>query len=807
MKNACKRLFSLMLALVLLVSVVPFQALAAENDGYNVNLSIDVYETEGGDRVKKDLGNWNNISGDVKLADLVDELISDDEHEAVGGSHSDYDCDGWYYWDGSQNELGNKTVADVAQDGWVVLYTNHVRISNSGNEGNPDDGDDGEPAPEEKVTVTANFVYDDQVKGWFEYEEYPSQLVESWDAFEWFLNEGVAAGTMPAGFEIDTDKKNESYNKDGNVVYNIFVEPIEKEEAPEEPKNEIVEVTFIYGRNGEHTTVIPYDVETGNITNGEPIPDAGKGFERWYEKDTGKTFNPEKGADRYMTVIAEYKKNDNNNNNNDNDEANFIFYFETKRGTRVGEYKFTAQKDSYKDVSEKTAQEYLDADQTLYSKYQGNKYEVTNVKGDEFKYDRETGNYFCTVEVREVSNNGGDDGNHEEDFGKDNVRVTFLYDNANKKVDYTFYQKNLNKHFELDDDDALWILKNKTRIDTDKYALPDEDDFEHYYNDGKMQVTIELVEKNRNNVFVKFTYDHDQKGDTVSYKVSDPDEETFSVREAEKLMKEALDKDELNRYELMLKDRKPVVSRRNNGNGTYTYTIALERKRSESKLDITVYVRNDSDDDYDRVINDRTITVYSDETYEDDVFDWINRADRDDRHYSEYDYRIKDHDFDDDKENLKVWLEKRHHEDDDRKIYLQVYMNGDKTSYAKKLTITNSRYITDDGELDIDEAIKIVREYFVPKNSDKDMNFDGLWLQGRDDVFDYDDEHDTINLKRYRDRHETATVVIMANNARLKNNSSNPKTGDEILVAVTVMAVSATALAAAYVLNKKRMAK
>ena len=54
-------------------------------------------------------------------------------------------------------------------------------------------------------------------------------------------------------------------------------------------------------------------------------------------------------------------------------------------------------------------------------------------------------------------------------------------------------------------------------------------------------------------------------------------------------------------------------------------------------------------------------------------------------------------------------------------------------------------------------------------------------------------------------------INIMLNNAVAKTtakaDSSNPKTGDTIFVPVMVMGVTATALAAAYVFGKKRIAR
>ena len=60
---------------------------------------------------------------------------------------------------------------------------------------------------------------------------------------------------------------------------------------------------------------------------------------------------------------------------------------------------------------------------------------------------------------------------------------------------------------------------------------------------------------------------------------------------------------------------------------------------------------------------------------------------------------------------------------------------------------------------------------------------------------------------------QTGTVYInvMIGNAKVKStataDASNPKTGDEIFVPIMVMGLTASALAAAYVIGKKRFAR
>ena len=120
--------------------------------------------------------------------------------------------------------------------------------------------------------------------------------------------------------------------------------------------------------------------------------------------------------------------------------------------------------------------------------------------------------------------------------------------------------------------------------------------------------------------------------------------------------------------------------------------------------------------------------------------------------------------------------------------------------------------------IDIYEARRVVGNYYSAKDS-AGLSYDGLftdttWNRG---AYDNSDESNSVNVNDDDDTY----VYIMVYNAKTTTSSStttttttggtadtsNPKTGDQIFMAVTMMAVSASALALFFFLNKKRAVK
>ncbi len=144
------------------------------------------------------------------------------------------------------------------------------------------------------------------------------------------------------------------------------------------------------------------------------------------------------------------------------------------------------------------------------------------------------------------------------------------------------------------------------------------------------------------------------------------------------------------------------------------------------------------------------------------------------------------------------------------KVYLNVYLNTTIGYPDKTIDITKGAAL--DGLVKMSEAEAVVLNYYNAKTS-AGIAFDGLYLgEGA-----YSTQYITDSAKydgfEVSKRDHDITLNIYINNAVAKNtssstaDSSNPKTGDTIYTAMTVMGLSAAALAAAaYVYSKKRVA-
>ena len=140
-------------------------------------------------------------------------------------------------------------------------------------------------------------------------------------------------------------------------------------------------------------------------------------------------------------------------------------------------------------------------------------------------------------------------------------------------------------------------------------------------------------------------------------------------------------------------------------------------------------------------------------------------------------------------------------------VYLNIYMNGNVSTIAKKVDITKG--IAADGYVDLEDVKNVVKSYFNAKDSDGIL-YDGLYIfdgsfggQYTTDVGRVDG-YGNINEDR---KLSTVNINVMIKNAVAKGSvaadTSNPKTGDMIFLTVTALVASAGALALVYA-NKKR---
>ena len=141
-------------------------------------------------------------------------------------------------------------------------------------------------------------------------------------------------------------------------------------------------------------------------------------------------------------------------------------------------------------------------------------------------------------------------------------------------------------------------------------------------------------------------------------------------------------------------------------------------------------------------------------------------------------------------------------------VYLNIYLNGNVSTIAKKVDITKG--IAADGYVDLEDVKTVVKSYFNAKDSDG-IIYDGLYIfdgsfggQYTTDVGRVDG-YGNINEDR---KLSTVNINVMIKNAVAKGttaaaDTSNPKTGDMAFLTVTALVASAGALALVYA-NKKR---
>ena len=143
-------------------------------------------------------------------------------------------------------------------------------------------------------------------------------------------------------------------------------------------------------------------------------------------------------------------------------------------------------------------------------------------------------------------------------------------------------------------------------------------------------------------------------------------------------------------------------------------------------------------------------------------------------------------------------------------VYLNIYKDTTVGSPDKRVEITKGAAL--DGTVTLSEVKNVVKNYYTAKDSDC-ITYDGLYIAEGNWVADYvavTGKYDSIDAGSMS---QTGTVYInvMIGNAKAKTtstaDSSNPKTGDDIFVPVMVMGLTASALAAAYVFGKKRIAR
>ena len=140
-------------------------------------------------------------------------------------------------------------------------------------------------------------------------------------------------------------------------------------------------------------------------------------------------------------------------------------------------------------------------------------------------------------------------------------------------------------------------------------------------------------------------------------------------------------------------------------------------------------------------------------------------------------------------------------------IMLKVYLNGNTKSVAK---VVDMYEYSRDGKISISEVKEAVSAYYTGKDADG-LEFSGLFEAEGWSEYVANRKHAKGEKRIVVNKDEDTTVYVMVYNAKVRTSSSsgtadssNPKTGDMIFTAVTVMGASAACLAALLYLNKKR---
>ena len=143
-------------------------------------------------------------------------------------------------------------------------------------------------------------------------------------------------------------------------------------------------------------------------------------------------------------------------------------------------------------------------------------------------------------------------------------------------------------------------------------------------------------------------------------------------------------------------------------------------------------------------------------------------------------------------------------DDNDDPIYdvvLRIYTNGKTSSYAKKVSSSTMGKYTKDGKLTRDEVETIVQKYF---KTTSDTKYYGLFTTKTWDDGDYDTDDAVYSIEL--DPNKTNNVYVMVKDAKAYvADSSNPKTGDSIMIAVTTMALAAAGVVSMIELKKRKM--
>ena len=147
-------------------------------------------------------------------------------------------------------------------------------------------------------------------------------------------------------------------------------------------------------------------------------------------------------------------------------------------------------------------------------------------------------------------------------------------------------------------------------------------------------------------------------------------------------------------------------------------------------------------------------------------------------------------------------------------IWLYIYVNNDMITPAKRILLNNYAIVDasqDGGILTKAEILSVVDDYYKATDANKGIIWQGAYREDSLDIVKFVFKNDETPFVSLAAERTASTVVIKARVTGVTAissataDSSNPKTGDSIFTAMTVMGLSAASLAAVmFVYNKKR---
>lgn len=156
--------------------------------------------------------------------------------------------------------------------------------------------------------------------------------------------------------------------------------------------------------------------------------------------------------------------------------------------------------------------------------------------------------------------------------------------------------------------------------------------------------------------------------------------------------------------------------------------------------------------------------------------------------------------------------------DNTNQVWLHVYINGNASTIAKSIKLNGTYLLDDDGTNTTEIKNYLLTNYYKSSDTSKNVELDGLYVNlGNSGTFPQnyytDNKVETLNNISEKLNNGYVHINVMLKNVTAKTtttttaDSSNPKTGDSIYTAMTIMGISAASLAAVmYVYNKKRQA-